>query len=59
MLTMTKEDTKENIFVMNEQKISAEWDVFFFFIKKEPNRNSRNKQTKNYNIQNKKFTGWA
>lgn len=31
----------------------------FFFIKKEPNRNSRNKQTKNYNIQNKKFTGWA
>ena len=40
---------------MNKQKISAERN--FFIKKKEPNRNSRNKQTENYNIQNKKFPG--
>ena len=41
---------------MNRKSQQSEM-CFFFFIKREPNRNSRNKQTKNYNIQNKKFTG--
>lgn len=48
-------------YICNEwiNRKSQQSEMCFFLIKKEPNRNSRNKQTKNYNIQNKKFTGWA